>query len=120
MAAYGCRRSLTQLAICLLDIHDPVMEARTASLPELDAHRIEAVAAPVFRPHRMLAADGGGRIVIGFHLFPVGDVRALLRSDRGDLALHRPAVKIGVALGGGSLHHLAFDAHLAFQFAPKE
>src|SRR4051812_46209372 len=96
------------------------METRTASLPELDAHRIEAIAAPVFRPHRMLAADCGGGIVIRFHLFPVGDPRALLRSDRGDLALHRPAVKISVAFLGGGLHHCAFDAHLTFQFTPKE
>jgi hypothetical protein len=40
------------------------MEARAAALPELDALRLEAVTAPVRRPHRMLAAGSGGRIVI--------------------------------------------------------
>jgi hypothetical protein len=41
-------------------VHDAVVEARTAALPEFDAFRLQAVAAPVGRARRLGVADGGG------------------------------------------------------------
>src|SRR5215469_11083078 len=77
----------------------PIMQPKRSLLPELDARRQDPKAGPVNRPrHRRFAKSA--RIVVDA-LFELGAARQRLRLIRGpgaDLAVARPAGKIGVSV----------------------
>src|SRR5688572_12976508 len=96
------------------------MQAVFAALPELDRLRLDAVAAPVRRPRRVVgiaAARLGHRL---FENFPRTNGPALGRGPGREASAERPGGEVRVGLAGCHLFDAALDAHLALELRPEE
>src|SRR5882672_7260071 len=97
-----------------------VVQTRFASLPELEAMRHDAHAAPVARTRHVRCESrlhGGG---LPFEPIPIGDRRALRRCPGGKLRCARPRREVRVRFGGAGAFGEALDPNLAFETDPEE
>src|SRR3954469_457217 len=98
---------------------DAVVQAERTVVPEFEADRLNAPAAPAFRArHRaddVLGGDQRDRLLEGK---PAFQRLRLLAGPGADLGLFRPRGEIGVGFRRRHRRHVAADAHLTAQRFP--
>src|SRR5438309_4315427 len=101
-------------------IKQAVVQPVGAALPELDALRNHAVAAPVRGPKGALAMAFTGFLHGGLQRGAVRHALALRRGPGGEPGAQRPGRKVRVRFLGAQLLDAALDADLPLQVRPEE
>src|SRR5438445_6757291 len=114
------RKPLDSPAAAAKRIKQAVVQPVGAALPELDALRNHAVAAPVRRPGRALAMAPAGLFHGGLQRGAARHALALRRGPGGEPGAERPGGEVGVRFPGAQLLDAALDADLPLQVRPEE
>src|SRR5437588_9548581 len=109
------RKPLESPAAASSRIKQAVVQPVGAALPELDALRRHAVAAPVRRPGRALAMALTGFLHGGLERGAVGHALALRRGPGREPGAQRPGREVRVRFLGAHLLDAALDADLPLQ-----
>src|SRR5205809_1131676 len=114
------RKPLDSPAAASKRIKQAVVQPVGAALPELDALRHHAVAAPMRRPKGALAMAFTGFFHGGLQRGAVRHALALRRGPGGEPGAQRPGRKVRVRFLGAQLLDAALDADLPLQVRPEE